>query len=517
MLTRRSFVVRSGLFVPTLLIGGRSHAMLGDYPFTLGVASGEPSSNGVVLWTRLAPRPLEPDGGMPAKSIAVRWDIYADEGLSRLVRSGETQARPEFGHAVHVEVAGLSSGRPFWYCFTCDGVASPVGLTRTAPAPIADVDSLRFCFASCQKYEAGFYSAWQHLVAERPDLVLFLGDYIYEGDPADSGVRRHLNPEPRDLAGYRVRYATYKLDPLLQAAHAAAPWVVTWDDHEVDNDYAGLLDEDNGSVEVFAKRRRAAYQAYWEHMPLRTAARAGGTMRLHRSLEWGRLARFQIVDDRQYRDFRPCQPPALLAEHRRYLNLIGDCPQRTDPHRSLLGEAQERWLLGELGRRPATWNVLAQQTLMMPYRKRDPDHPENPATFYSADTWGGYPATRERIIARWRAARVSNPMVVSGDIHSFVAGERYSEHGDGPSVAPEFVGGSITSLAHDPTLKTDTAAARGFRFAETEVRGYGRADLTAKGCQVTFRGIRDAKQAGSPAFDLAKFSVESGAPAIHRV
>ena len=500
---------------PAILLYGRAAAALGDNPFTFGVASGEPAPDGMVLWTRLATQPLTPDGGMPARAIPLRWEVYEDEVLRRLARAGRAAADPAFGHSVHVEVAGLRPGRPYWYRFLADGIASPVGCTRTAPASGAPVDRLRVCFASCQKYEAGYYAAWTHAVADTPDLILFLGDYIYEADPDPKALRPHRNPEPVDLAGYRVRYATYRLDPLLQAAHAAAPWVVTWDDHEVANDYAGLLSEMNAPIDQFRRRRAAAYQAYYEFMPLRAAQRPTATeMRLYRTLDWGRLAQFQIVDDRQYRGARACQPPERLARHRKYLSLTPDCAGRHDPGRSILGTAQERWLGDALGHTQATWNILAQQTLMMPYRKHDPGRLADGAIFYSEDTWSGFPEARERILARWQAAKVSNPLVMSGDIHSFAAGELYSERGDGAPVAPEFVGGSITSLEHDATLRGDMMSQHGFRFAENAVRGYGRADLTPGRCDVTFRGLADARDPRSAARDLARFTVEAGSPRI---
>lgn len=493
-------------------------AQLRNDPFTLGIASGEPTADGMVLWTRLAPQPLQSDGGMPQRRVPVRWEIFADDALRQRVLAGEVLAHPELAHSVHVEVSGLASDRPYWFRFLCDGIASPAGRTRTAPAPGSTAEKLRFCFASCQKYEAGFYAAWSHVVADEPDLILFLGDYIYEGAPAPGGVRLHLNPEPMDLAGYRIRYATYKLDGQLQAAHAAAPWAVTWDDHEVANDYAGLFGQNNEPVEAFRRRRAAAYQAYYEHLPLRATTRTRlAEMRLYRSLQWGRLAQFQIVDDRQYRSSRPCQPPELSERHQHYQETTADCPERTDPARSYLGAGQEHWLMDQLGKTRATWNILAQQTLMMPYRRRDEAHPEQPLGQFSIDTWSGYPATRERILARWQEARVSNPLVVSGDIHSFVSGELYAERQPGKSIAPEFVGGAISSTSHDPYLKEDAARQPGFRFTEIGVRGYGRVDVTARECQVAFRGMRDSRVPNSEAYDLARFTVEAGSPAVHRL
>ncbi|QXQ08319.1 alkaline phosphatase D family protein [Sphingosinicellaceae bacterium] len=480
--------------------------------FTLGVASGDPSADGMVLWTRLAPRPLEAGGGMPPHPVRVHWQVAEDDKFARIVRSGTSLAVPESAHSIHVEVSGLRPARVYFYRFLASRQSSPVGRTRTAPAAGATVDGLRFCFGSCQKYESGHYAAWSHVVAEDPDLIVFLGDYIYEGAPTDGGVRRHLDPEPRDVAGYRTRYATYKLDPQLQAAHAAAPWISTWDDHEVANDYAGDLDEKNGDRALFLKRRAAAYQVYWEHMPLRAAARpTGPDSRLYRTLDWGRLAQFQVIDDRQFRGARACQPPELLAAHLPYLSGVLDCPQRHDPARTMLGDSQEAWLMQALASTHARWNLLAQQTLMAPFALIDPTHPERGATLHPADRWEGYPAARDRIFRRWAEAGTPNPVVLSGDIHAFTAADiHHPDTPDGPAIAAEFVGGSITSLNHHPAWRDEAKANPHIRFAENEVRGYARVDLSDKGGEVLFRGLADARDPASAASTIAKFELEAG-------
>lgn len=510
---RRSVVIGGAVGAAAVLSwGARARALPGRDIFTLGVASGEPVSDGMVLWTRLAPEPLLGDGGMPDRSVPVRWEVAADERFTQLAASGTAQATPAAGHTVHVEVGGLASDRPYWYRFLANGEASAIGRTRTAPARDALVDRLRFCFGSCQKYEAGHYAAWSHVVAMEPDLILFLGDYIYEGDPAPGGVRRHLNPEPTDVAGYRARYATYRLDPLLQAAHAVAPWAVTWDDHEVANDYANDRDQHNGDPAAFLKRRAAAYQVYWEHMPLRRLAHPHGpAMRLYRTLGWGRLAAFQMLDDRQFRSPRPCQPPELALKHLDYVNERADCPERRDPRRSLLGAAQERWVRDAFASSPAQWNMLAQQTIMADYPKIDPATPDARPTVYNYDTWGGYPATRERILRHWRDARTRNPIVLSGDIHTFVAADLLDpDRPDRGAVASEFVGGSITSLQNDRLLAKNAAANPAFRFVDGDVRGYAACTLTRDRCDVVFRGLADAYDPASTVRDLATFTIENG-------
>lgn len=475
---------------------------LPDDPFTLGVASGEPSPGGMVLWTRLAPKPMRPDGGMPTAPVEVRWQLAEDEQMARVVRSGWEIAVPEAGHSVHVTVVGLKPDRDYWYRFTAAGYASPVARTRTTPAAGADVQRLRLAYGSCQKFESGYWGAYDHLVADAPDLVLFLGDYIYEQAATDNGVRRHPGPEPTEIGGYRVRYGAYKSDPKLQAAHACAPWMVTWDDHEVENDYGGDQTRDPISPADFLRRRAAAYQAYYEHMPLRRRQLpVGPQMLLHRSLDWGRLAQFQILDDRQHRPHRTCD---AQADGKR----IPDCPERTDPGRSLLGRPQERWLMDTLAGSRARWNLLAQQTYMGELKRPGPGGPR-----WSNDGWDGYPATRERVLTQWRDAKVSNPLVLGGDIHCFMAGDLALP--GGPPLASEFVGGAISSLgAENAAMRVWQANNPALKFAEGETRGYGLVEVTPQATTVTFRGIESALVPASPRRDLARFTVESGRPGL---
>jgi alkaline phosphatase D len=515
-LTRREFGAAAAMLGTTGLLGTRGlrAAIGGRDPFALGIASGDPRHDGVVLWTRLAPSPLDPDGGMGPAAVPVRWEISSDERFSAS-RNGTVIADPAWGHSVHVEVAGLAPARTYYYRFIAGGVVSPIGRTRTAPAPGAKVDRLRLAFASCQHYEAGHYAAYRHMVEDDPELVVFLGDYIYEGDPGTRGVRRHLNPEPRDLAGYRIRYATYKSDPLLQSAHHAAPWITTWDDHEVEDNYTGDRDKRSGDRAAFLRRRAAAYRAYYEHMPLRASARPEGpAMRLHRTIDWGGLAQFQVIDDRQYRDAPPCQPAGAAARGLPTTGLTRDCPERHVGSRTMLGGAQEAWLLRRLAETRARWNLLAQQTLMKSQLRIPFDHPEEGPSVYNTDSWDGYPAARDRVVRRWREARTSNPLVLGGDIHAFVAGDHFDPDDPKRTIASEFVGGSISSGARDTAIKQSAAANPGFRFAENQIRGYGRMDLSPERCSVAFRGLADVRDPQSAVRDLARFTVESGRPGI---
>ncbi|MET0238694.1 MAG: alkaline phosphatase D family protein [Sphingobium sp.] len=515
-MNRRQLLAGAGVSAAILTMGARAAGLAPQGLFTLGVASGEPVSDGMVLWTRLAPAPLEGDGGMPPTAVPVRWEVATDEGFRRIAASGTARAQPEWGHSVHVEVSGLQPARPYWYRFIANGETSPIGRTRTAPARDAAVERLRLCFASCQKYEAGFYAAWRHVAAEEPDLILFLGDYIYEGAPsAKDAVRLHKNPEPMDLAGYRVRYATYKLDPQLQAAHHAAPWAMTWDDHEVANDYADASDERNSDPATFLRRRAAAYRAYFEHLPLRPSMRpVGPDMKIYRTLDWGRLAQFQIVDDRQYRGARACQPPGSVEAHKKIASLVDPCPNLGDPARTMLGADQDRWLMDRLVSSKARWNILAQQTIMHQQLRTGPAAPDAPPKV-PADTWTGYPAARDRIFRRWAEANTSNPLALGGDIHAFAAADlHHPDRPNDPPVASEFVGGSISSLFHDASFKP-LARSNGLAFAENEVRGYGRMDVTPQGAAITFRGLADALREDSGVSDLARFSVEAGRPGLN--
>jgi alkaline phosphatase D len=296
-------------------------------PFTLGVASGDPTPTGTVLWTRLAPRPLDPDGGMPARAVPVDWEVATGPRFRDVVRRGRIAATPALAHAVHVEVDGLDPGRHYWYRFRAGGHLSRIGRTRTCPDPRRPLGRLDLAFVSCQNFEKGYYTAYRHLAEDDLDVVLHLGDYIYENPPRRNLPRRHVGGEPADLPGYRVRHALYKTDRDLQAAHARHPFVATWDDHEVENDYAGRHPVEGGDPAAFLRRRAAAYRAYWEHMPLRRPPR-GPTMPLYRRLRFGDLVELNLLDTRQYRDDQPCDEDAGGGR-------VVTCPERVDPRHTI--------------------------------------------------------------------------------------------------------------------------------------------------------------------------------------
>jgi alkaline phosphatase D len=475
--------------------------------FTLGVASGTPRPDGFVLWTRLAPEPLQ-GGGMGDALVEVRWEVADDDSFKRVVAKGAATATAELAHSVHVEVQGLSPGRPYWYRFTAGGARSPIGRTRTAPADTHEASQpLRFAFASCQHYEQGYYAAYRDMAAQPLDFVVHLGDYIYESSRTSHQVRRHEGGIPTQLAQFRDRYALYKTDAQLQAAHAAFPWLVTWDDHEVANDYTNDVSTRTADPAQFLAIRAAAYQAWYEHMPVPVSMRPrGADATIYGRHRFGRMLDVLLTDGRQYRSHHAC-----LAG--RSASLLADCPDRLAPERSFFGAAQEAWLARELAAPPARWTVLAQPTLLAEAdRKRGPEHG------YWMDGWDGYAAARTRLLdgLAEHKARGGNALVVSGDVHAFWAADLRREAQQGPVVATEFVGGAITSEGPGAASVANMLAKNPhLRYGRADKRGYALMTLDARGCAVEFRAVDDEKTADSPAGPMARFSVERGAPGVH--
>ena len=277
-LARRRFIATSlgsaAAAAPFVQVRGQPVTFTAD-PFSLGIASGAPREDSVVLWTRLAPRPLD-GGGLADQAIPVEWQIAEDESFSKVIANGSEQAVAALGHSVHAEVQGLKPGRPYWYRFRAGGALSPIGRTQTAPAAGSTPARVRFAFPSCQMYEQGYFASYRDMARRDLDLVIHLGDYIYEKSWGSNHVRKHEVGIPTTLAEFRDRYALYKLDADLQAAHAAFPWLAIWDDHEVADDYADDRSYTTRDPAQFLKVRAAAYQAYWEHMPLPARARPKG-------------------------------------------------------------------------------------------------------------------------------------------------------------------------------------------------------------------------------------------------
>ncbi len=476
-------------------------------PFQLGVASGEPAADGFVIWTRLAPKPLD-GGGMPRELVEVGWEVATDQRMTRLVRRGTFVASPQLAHAVHVEVHGLKPDRWYWYRFKAGSELSPVGRTRTMPAPLADPQHLRFAFASCQHYEDGYYPAFRHMRDGDNDLVIHLGDYIYEGAAANGKPRRHLGGEPVTLEQYRTRYAQYKLDEDLQGAHADVPWLVTWDDHEFDNNYANAVSEQpNVAVEAFLKRRADAYQAFYEHMPLRRRSiPRGPDLRLYRRVSFGRLAEFSVLDTRQYRTDQP-NGDGLKP-------LTGAV---LDPRATILGQHQKKWLMSGLLQSKSTWNVLPQQVLMARVDRIPGDQ-----DLFPMDKWAGYDFERQALMDFLHERRVPNPIVLSGDIHTNFVNELKLDFDDldSPNVGVEFVGTSISSggngsrklsytdgmMAENPFIK--------FHNAE---RGYVSCYVTPGQWRSDYHVVEDVTRRDSAVKTRASFVVENGKSVVHTV
>lgn len=507
---RRSLLLGSfalcGLAAATRPSLSASSFRLTDDPFSLGVASGDPSPDGMVLWTRLAPDPLN-GGGMPDDPVEVLWELAADEHFRRIVRRGRTMALPEWGHSVHVEVDGLKPDRWFWYRFRVAGDVSPTGRTRTLPAPRADARRLRFAFASCQHFETGLYTAYSHMSREDLDLVFFLGDYIYEGPGRDTQIRKHTGPEIMTITDYRNRLAQYKTDPRLQAAHAAFPWVMTWDDHEVDNNYANDIQEAGMPREEFLARRAAAYQAYYEHMPLRrSSVPRGPHMPLYRGLSWGSLASAFVLDTRQYRTDQPCNDGTKAP-----------CAATFDPAATLMGQEQERWLHDGLASSQAHWNILPQQIMVARMNQS-----ATAEARYSMDQWPGYEAERRRLLERFAARPEANHVVLTGDIHSSWVNDLQvnSEDEKSPVIATELVGTSITSGGDGvamPDRLTRVMANNPFLKFYNGQRGYVSCELTPERLTASFEGVDYVAKPGAPKVTRARFVIENGRPGAQRL
>ena len=508
-MSRRDFV-RIGRDVAGIVALGSLSACRGDRtarlaapPFPSGVASGDPDAEGMVLWTRLSAEGMR-EAGLATEPVAVRWEVAADESFSRVVRQGTQLAVPELGHSVHVEVEGLEPDRPYWYRFMTGGDQSPVGRTRTLPAPGTPAERLRFAFASCQNYEHGYYTALRHMAEEELDLVFHLGDYIYEVGYGDNLVRAHEAGEVFTLDDYRARYLLYRSDPDLQAAHAAFPWAITFDDHEVDNNWASDVAEDDQSPAQLLLRRTAAFQAFYEFMPVRRSSMPSGPdIQVYRRLHFGGLADFHVLDSRQYRSDQAC----------------GDtngplCAEALEPGRTMLGTEQEDWLFGGLAASAARWNVLANQVMIARLEGSRDGEPT-----VSMDRWDGYPEAQGRLLSFLDQNRPPNPVVLTGDIHSNWAADLKADPRDPSSgvVGAELVGTSISSGGdgEDTRPGTGDALARNphIHFFNAQ-RGYVRCAATPDRLVADYRIVPWVTRPGAPVETRASFVVEAGRPGL---
>ncbi len=480
-LNRRQFIYGAGIVTAgTLIQSSFSKAFaqpkFKSNPFTLGVASGDPLPSNVVLWTRLAPDPFN-GGGMPSINVPVQWQVALDEKMNKVVRRGSTIATPQLGHSVHVDVGGLEPGRWYWYQFQTGSQASQIGRTRTAPATGQKTERFRFAFASCQDWQSGYYAAYKHMAREDLDLIIHLGDYIYEGEAQANKIRQHNSGEAVTLDEYRNRYALYKTDPNLQAAHAHAPWVVTWDDHEVDNNWASNIPQDpeKQSPQQFLQRRIAAFQAYYEHMPLRLSSKPTvNNMQLYRRLTFGDLVEFNVLDTRQYRSDQPCGDSIKPL-----------CDEALNQAATMTGKEQEKWLFAGLERSQARWNVIAQQIVFTQY-----DWAAGEKTAFNLDAWDAYVAARERIMNFLKQRKPNNPVVISGDTHSSWVSNLLADFKNPQSaiVGTEFVGTSITSdFSASDIIEKALPENPWVKYFNGRQRGYVLCDLTRDRWRTDFR------------------------------
>jgi alkaline phosphatase D len=522
-ISRRSFLAFSAAWSALPFVANRTSAAdrkvtFSGNPFSLGVASGDPDPQSIVLWTRLAPKPLDPDGGMQPEAIRVRWEIADDETFSKIVRAGESVATPQLGHSVHAIAQGLLPDRWYFYRFMVGDAVSPVGRTRTLPAPDAMPNQLKLTFASCQHYEHGFYTAYKQMAADAPDLAFHLGDYIYEypNNPERSTVRRHTGPKNRriqTLAEYRERHALYRSDPLLQAMHATCPWFVTWDDHEFENNYANDIPEERPKGVTapdrvhFLIQRAAAYQAYYEFMPLRPRSLPQGPdMLLYRKARFGRLAEFFVLDTRQYRTDQP------NGDGLKPLN-----ENAWNPNNTLLGATQRGWLQAGLIASRGIWNVLAQQVMMAMHEVSYGER-----IGFAMDQWPGAAFERTELLRFMADRKVPNPVVLTGDIHSNWVNELRVDdrQAESPIVATEFVGTSISSGGKgtdNPELAAKLKNKNpGLKFVNGE-RGYVRCIVTPQQWQADYVVCEDVTRADGPITLRARFVVEAGKPGVQQV
>lgn len=471
-------------------------------PFTLGIASGDPRPTSVILWTRVAPDPLAPDGrgGMPADPVDVRWDIATDEAFDDIVGSGVATAEPRFGHSVHVEADDLDPASDYFYRFTVGEHTSPVGRTRTLPASDSSPERVRLAIANCQYFEGGLYAAYRHIAEDEIDLVVHLGDYIYEL-PALGGARRSLPEQsPRTLDEFRLRYSSYKVDPDLQAAHAALPFSLVWDDHEVADNYMGDTMPNQAPVDEVRELRAAAYQAWWENLPVRVPAPDGPDAVIYQDLQFGDLARLYLLDARQYAEVPPCRGETDPYD-------VGTCAAVPED-RDRLGAEQEAWLEDTARQGGVTWDLLGT-----PVALAGIDAGQGDESVLFLDLWDGYPTARQRVIDL--LAELDNPVVLSGDYHQGMVLDVHQTpfDTDSPIVAPEFLSPAISSVPFNDPVAERTPHLR----EQLDVHGYLVVEATPDALTAEFRVLDDVARPDASVSTASAWLVEPGDPRTRRV
>lgn len=466
-----------------------AEALGADYdpaPFTLGVGSGDPQATSVVLWTRLVPQPFADvtEQGLP-EIVEVEWTLAEDPALSRVVARGTHPASATLGHSVHVPVHGLTPGRPYWYAFRALGTTSRTGRTKTAPA--GPVPSVRFASANCQHFASGHYAAHRAIARENLDFVVHLGDYIYEGGPSGSGPRDHNTPDPHTVADYRKRHALYKGDRSLREAHAAHPWFLTWDDHEVVNDYSSA-----GMGAPLLHRRAAAYQAWYEHMPHRDGTPGALESALpdpviHRRRTWGDLLELTVLDLRSYRSAQ---------------NLAGG---------TILGAEQKTWLKRGVSQAPDAWHVWANSIMLSQLRA------STGGWYMFTDQWDGFLAERKEVLTHVHSSGLEDLVVITGDWHSAFVDDIRPDFDDtsSPVVGTEFTAHSVSSSAYSASWNAANGPVMGranphLKYFEGNRYGYDVYEVTPERFSTHMRVVADRQDPRSPVTTLTTFHVDRG-------
>lgn len=500
--------------------------------FAHGVASGDPLADRVILWTRVSPTPAATPGSGVGAPVQVTWRIGTDSALRSVVSSGTTTTGTDHDFTVKIDATGLSPDTRYWYDFAVTTAGqthrSPIGATRTAPADGADVSRVRFGVVSCANWEAGYFAAYRHLLGQR-DLtaIVHLGDYYYEyktGEYTGKGpaIRIHApRNEARTLRDYRIRHGQYKTDPDLAALHRALPWICTWDDHEsADNSWRGGAENHSPSEGKWATRKAAAERAYYEWMPVRPPADAGGR-HLYRRLTFGNLLDLSMLDLRTYRD----KEVSMISR------------KVDDQARTITGKAQMRWLTDGLTTSTATWRIIGNPVMITPVVLPPLDKAATGAITdilgipeggipYNADQWDGYTADRKKLLRTIRDKKIANVVFLTGDIHTSWACDvpidaaRYPSAG---AVATELVVPSVTADNIDEILKVPehtvsnaispalTALNRHIRWTDLDAHGYGVFTVTRAAVQMDWYFLRDKNQRRTGQYYAKSFRVRNGA------
>jgi alkaline phosphatase D len=470
---------------------------LAKNPFGLGVASGDPRADSVILWARLAPNPLAEDGlgAMTAEPVDVVWEVATDDRFAKLVTRGVATAEPDAGHSLHVDASSLEPATDYYYRFTVGEYSSPVGRTRTLPAPDAAAPKFALAIANCQMLDAGRYAAYRHMADEDVDLVVHLGDYIYEF----AGPRSFPKRVPENLADYRVRYASYRDDADLRAAHARFPFVATWDDHEVRNNYMGDTLPEDVPAEDVAALRAAAYRAWWEYLPTRAPAPESAEVPIYQTIDIGALARIYMLDTRQFAAVPPCRDSVS--------DDYGDCGARTDEDRSLLGADQERWFADATAASTATWNIVGNPVVLAGIDAGID------ADAYYLDCWDGYPQARQRFLGS--VAGVENPVVLTGDYHQGMVLDVHREpfFTGSDLIATEFMAPPISSVLFSQDVSPRTPHLR----QQIDKHGYITVAVEPERLTTTFRVIDDVADAKAPIRTESTWEVGAGNPRATQV